>query len=50
MARDSGSRETRNGGAMQEDIQTAISGLSPAGMQDMLQRIFASREVLDELL
>lgn len=43
MAQDSGSRETRNGGAMQEHIQTAISGLSPAGIQDMLQRILASR-------
>ena len=50
MARDSGSRETRNGGAMQEHIQTAISGLSPAGMQDVLQSILASREALNELL
>jgi hypothetical protein len=35
MARDSGSRETRNGEATQEDIQTAKSSLSPAGMQDI---------------
>ena len=50
MARDSGSHETRNGGAMQEHIQTAISGLSPAGMQDVLQYILASREAVNELL
>lgn len=50
MARDSGSRETRNGGVMQEDIQAAISGLSLTGIHDMLQRILASGNALNELL
>jgi Plasmid pRiA4b ORF-3-like protein len=50
VARDSGSCETRNGEAIQEQIQAAISVLSPAGMQDMLQRMLASRNALNELL
>jgi hypothetical protein len=50
MARDSGSRETRNGGVTQEDIQAAISGLSPAGIHDMLQRILGYGNALNELL
>lgn len=50
MARDSGSRETRNGGVTQEDIQAAVSGLSPAGIHDMLQRILGPGNALNELL
>ena len=43
MARASGSRATRNGEAMQEDLKAAVSGLSPAGMRDMLQHILPPR-------
>src|SRR5690349_13293317 len=50
MARNPGSRETRNGDAIQEDIQAAVSGLSPAGIHDMLQRILATGNDFDELL
>ncbi len=35
---------------MQEQIQAVISGLGPAGMQDMLQSMLASRNALKELL
>ena len=35
---------------MPEHIQTAISGLSPAGTQNMLQRMLSSRNSLNELL
>ena len=47
MARDSGSRETRNGEATREQIQAAISGLSPPEIKGLLQRLLASRMPLD---
>lgn len=38
-----------NGEAMQQQIQAAISGLSPAEMKDVLERLLASRNVLNSL-
>jgi hypothetical protein len=39
-----------NGEAIQEQIQAAISGLGPAEMKDVLQRLLASRNALNGLL
>jgi hypothetical protein len=39
-----------NGEAMQEQIQAAMSGLTPAEMKDMLQRLLVSRNALNSLL
>jgi len=50
VARDSGSRETRNGEASWEQIQAVISGLGPTELKDMLQCLLASRMPLDGLL
>ena len=50
MAKDPNSREMPNGEAMQEQIQAAISGLGPAEMKDMLERLLASRNALNSLL
>lgn len=50
MAKDPLSREMPDGEAMQEQIQAAISGLGPAEMKDMLQRLLASRNALNGLL
>ena len=50
MAKDPHTREMPNGEVMQEQIQAAISGLGPAEMKDMLQRLLASRNALNGLL
>jgi hypothetical protein len=39
-----------NGEAMQQQIQAAISGLGPAGMKDVLQRLLAVPKALNSLL
>jgi pRiA4b ORF-3-like protein len=50
VAKDPRSREMPNGEAMQEQIQAAISGLGPAEMKDMLQRLLAVPNALNSLL
>jgi hypothetical protein len=50
VAKDSRPREMPSAAAMQEQIQAAISGLGPAEMKDMLQRLLAAPNALNSLL